>query len=138
MEHHQVMSVLSFVIRIAITVLVLAGPFGSVLRSPGAARGNDITLPDETRFRAVVTAYSSSPDETWGDPLVTASGRPVADGVVACPRRFSFGMKFRIGHRVYTCWDRLHPKYDHRFDVWKASKPEALEFGRKQLIVEVL
>ena len=131
------MSMSRFTIRIVVTLLVVAGPFGSVLGSPDVPRG-DITLAPETQFRAEVTAYSSSPDETWGDPLITASGRPVADGIVACPRRFSFGTKFRIGRRVYTCWDRLHPKYDHRFDVWKASKPDALQFGLKRLLVEVL
>jgi len=93
---------------------------------------------DPSRVHAVVTAYSSSPDETWGDPFVTASGRPVGDGVVACPRRFPFGTKFRIDRRVYVCWDRLHPKYDDRFDIWKPSKEEALEFGRRQFVVEVL
>jgi 3D (Asp-Asp-Asp) domain-containing protein len=91
-----------------------------------------------TWFLAEVTAYSSSPTETWGDPRTTASGRPVADGVAACPRRFPFGTQLRIGQRVYTCWDRLHPRYDHRVDIWKETRQEALEFGRKQLVVEVL
>lgn len=101
----------------------------------------DITLPvtgEPRRFTAEVTAYSSSPDETWGDPLITASGREVHDGVLACPRRFPFGTRFRIGSRVYTCWDRLHQRFDHRFDIWKPSKGEALRFGRKVLEIEAL
>ena len=106
-----------------------------------ARQGNDIALPEterSTRFTAEVTAYSSSPDETWGDPLITASGREVHDGVLACPRRFPFGTQFRIGSRVYTCWDRLHERFDHRFDIWKPSKDEALRFGRQVLEVEAL
>lgn len=106
-----------------------------------ARQGNDIALPEmerSTRFTAEVTAYSSSPDETWGDPLITASGREVHDGVIACPRRFPFGTQFRIGSRVYTCWDRLHERFDHRFDIWKPSKDEALRFGRQVLEVEAL
>jgi 3D (Asp-Asp-Asp) domain-containing protein len=100
---------------------------------------SDISLgPDPNRIPAVVTAYSSSPDETWGDPFLTASGRPVGEGVVACPRRLPFGTQVRINQRVYTCWDRLHPKYDDRFDVWHPSKEAALKFGRRQVIVQIL
>ena len=130
--------------QIAVTFILVVGVSGWVPLAPQATRG-DILLPpavetprpEPTRFRAVVTvtAYSSSPDETWGDPLITASGRPVADGVVACPRLFPFGTKFRIGRAVYTCLDRLHQKYDHGFDI---CKQEALEFGRQRLQVEVL
>jgi hypothetical protein len=82
-----------------------------------ARQGNDIALPvveQPDRFTAVVTAYSS------------------------CPRRFSFGTQFRIGSRIYTCWDRLHQRYDHRFDIWKPSKEEALRFGRQVLEIETL
>jgi 3D (Asp-Asp-Asp) domain-containing protein len=103
--------------------------------------GRDIALPAAerpARFTAEVTAYSSSPDETWGDPFVTASGREVHDGVVACPRKFPFGTQFRIGSRIYTCWDRLDRRFDHRFDIWKPSKEEALLFGKQLLVVEAL
>lgn len=121
---------------------VLAG----VIVMTTARKGGDTTLPVTTppvttqlaRFTAEVTAYSSSPDETWGDPLVTASGREVHDGVIACPRRFPFGTRFRIGARIYTCWDRLHQRFDHRFDIWKPSKEEALKFGRQVLEIETL
>lgn len=104
-------------------------------------RGRDTVLPaaDTPRhFLAEVTAYSSSPDETWGDPFITASGREVHDGLVACPRRFPFGTRFRIGSRIYTCWDRLHMRFDHRFDIWKPSKFEALQFGKRVLVIEAL
>jgi hypothetical protein len=106
----------------------------------GHEQSRDIALPVEVprRFTAEVTAYSSSPDETWGDPFITASGRRVHDGVVACPRRFAFGAQFRIDSRIYTCWDRLHPRFDHRFDIWKPSKQEALKFGRRVLVIEAL
>ena len=122
---------------IALTLVFVVGLSGSVLVSPPAPLG-DIVLKEPTRFRAEVTAYSSSPDETWGDPFITASGRRVADGIVACPRRYPFGTQFRIGPEVYTCWDRLHPRFDHRFDIWKPSKEEALTFGLRRIEVEVL
>lgn len=116
---------------------VLAGVF--VIMNTSAA--GDVTLPAAerpARFRAEVTAYSSSPDETWGNPFITASGREVYDGLVACPRKFPFGTRFRIGSRVYTCWDRTDKRFDHRFDIWKPSKEEALRFGKQVLVVEPL
>lgn len=101
--------------------------------------GRDIYLePDIPEYRATVTAYSSSPDETWGDPFVTASGRRVFDGLVACPRALPFGTQVRIGERTYHCYDRLHRKYDDRFDIWMSSKNAALEFGKRTLLVEVV
>ncbi len=125
----QVVSILAF------------GALAGVIVLAEAPRGADIALPvieSPNHFEAEVTAYSSSPDETWGDPLITASGREVHDGLVACPRRFPFGTQFRIGSRIYTCWDRLHPRFDHRFDIWKPSKQEALQFGKQVLVVEAL
>lgn len=131
----------TFTMEVVVASVMVVSLCGSALLSLHATRG-DITLEPTsqtpTRLRAEVTAYSSSPDETWGNPLITASGRLVADGVIACPRRFPFGTRFRIGSRVYTYWDRLHPRYDHRFDIWKATKQEALKFGRRLLLVEVL
>ena len=102
--------------------------------------GQDFYLEPESPpgFHATVTAYSSSPDETWGDPLTTASGRRVFDGLVACPRALPFGTKVRIGDRTYQCYDRLHRKYDDRFDIWMSTKNAALEFGKRRLLVEVM
>ena len=117
---------------VASTIVIASSPRGT---------DTDLVPPpveDAPRhFLAQVTAYSSSPDETWGDPFITASGREVHDGLVACPRRYPFGTQFRIGDRVYTCWDRLHARFDDRFDIWKPSKEEALEFGLQVLNVEV-
>lgn len=87
---------------------------------------------------AVVTAYSSSPDETDEDPFVTASGEQVREGIVACSREFPFGTRFSIDGKVYECLDRLAPKYDRRFDIWMASKMEALKYGKQQLLVELV
>jgi 3D (Asp-Asp-Asp) domain-containing protein len=123
----------------------LIGALLLAISAPGT--GADVVLRPEPRpvlesqplrFRATVTAYSSSPDETWGDPFVTASGRHVFDGLVACPREFAFGTKFKIGSRTYQCFDRLHDKYDDRFDIWMSTKNQALQFGKRQLLVEVL
>ena len=121
--------------------LLACSVFTSTIVLTSAPRGRDLALPavdPAKHFTAEVTAYSSSPDETWGDPFITASGREVFDGLVACPRRFPFGTRFRIGSRIYACWDRLHERYDHRFDIWKPSEQEALQFGRRMLLIEAL
>lgn len=115
--------------------------FAGIIALMAPPRGNDIALPANEipeHFTTEVTAYSSSPDETWGDPFITASGRRVHDGLVACPRKYPFGTQFRIGSRIYTCWDRLHVRFDHRFDIWKPSKQEALQFGKQVLVIKAL
>lgn len=84
---------------------------------------------------ATVTAYSSSPDETWGDPFISADGNRVYDGLIACPRRYPFGTHFLIMDKVYRCGDRLHSKYDYRFDIWKPSKQLALQWGKQIITV---
>ncbi len=141
-------------------VLVVSSPVAEIALGPSetpapAARTEivrlvrlaDIDLPgpveqlpilDATRFPAVITAYSSSPDETDDDPFITASGRRVFDGLVACPRRYAFGTKFKINGRTYTCFDRLNQRFDDRFDIWMVSKHEALRFGRRRLLVQVV
>jgi len=121
--------------------ILACGVLASTIVLTWPPHGGDIALPEAgsaRSFTAEVTAYSSSPDETWGDPFITASGREVFEGLVACPRRFPFGTRFRIDSRIYTCWDRLHTRFDHRFDIWKSSKAEALQFGRQVLVIEAL
>ena len=89
-------------------------------------------------FTTVVTAYSSSEEETAGDPFITASGKYVRDGIVACAEKYPFGTQFLIEDRVYDCQDRLAPEYRHRIDIWMPSKGEALEYGKRLLRVQLV
>ncbi|MDD5606770.1 MAG: hypothetical protein PHN37_02845, partial [Candidatus Pacebacteria bacterium] len=46
----------------------------------------DIFFPQKEpvkKLYVILTAYSSSYDETWGDPFITASGQEVRYGIVA-------------------------------------------------------
>ena len=95
-------------------------------------------LPETKRFFTLVTAYSSSPDETDGDPWITASGERVRDGIVACSREYPFGTRLIVDGDVYVCLDRLAPRYDSRVDIWMPSKEEALTYGIRETWVEVL
>jgi hypothetical protein len=91
----------------------------------------------ELKFRAVVTAYSSARRQTSSHPRITASGKKVFDGVVACPRRFPFGTKVLIAGKIYECLDRLNLKYDSRFDIWKPNTRAARIFGKRELAIAV-
>ena len=86
---------------------------------------------------ATVTAYSSTRGQTDRHPTITASGRQVRNGFVACPRRYPFGTKVRIDGKIYRCEDRLNSKFDDRFDIWKPSSSAARSFGKRELEVEV-
>lgn len=87
---------------------------------------------------AVVTAYTSSPDETDADPFTPADGGNVGQGLVACPREFPFGTMFMIGGEIFRCGDRTSKKYDGRFDVWTATKEEAIALGKRIMDVHVV
>ncbi len=93
-------------------------------------------------LNVVVTAYSSTPWETWGDPFITAAGTHVKDGIVA-NNYLPFGTRVRIpeiyGERVFVVEDRMHSRkgYYH-VDIWFPSYSEALNFGVKKTYIEVL
>ena|SRR5438552_1847119 len=90
------------------------------------------------QFRAIVTAYTSSINETDSDPHTTASGERTGIGTVACPHRIRFGAKVRIDGHIYECRDRLNRRMDHRFDIWMPTKAQAKKFGRRTLMVEIV
>jgi len=99
-------------------------------------------LKSVQKIRVLVTAYSSTPDQTDNDPFITASGSFVKDGIVA-NNLLPFGTKIRIpeiyGDKVFTVEDRMHWKkgYYH-LDIWFPSYWQAKSFGAKKAYIEVL
>ena len=89
----------------------------------------------------LITAYSSSPDETDETPFITASGSYVQSGIVAA-NFLPFGAKIRIpdifGNQIFVVEDRLHERNGDRVDVWMPTKKEALKFGVKISEIEIL
>ena len=83
-------------------------------------------------FVGTVTAYTSSPK------AVTASGVPPSSGIVACPRRYPLGTRFRIEGKIYECRDRLSRKYEGRLDIWKPTDLAARLFGKRKLPIVAL
>jgi 3D (Asp-Asp-Asp) domain-containing protein len=92
-------------------------------------------------IKVLVTAYSSSPEETDETPLITASGSYVRPGVVAA-NFLPFGTKVRLpeifGDQIFVVEDRLHQNYNDRIDIWFPTKEEALRFGYQISEMEIL
>lgn len=99
-----------------------------------------VKIREKRTIRAIVTGYSSSSDETWGDPHITASGWHVAESVVACPPKYPFKTQVLIEGRRYICMDRMNRRYwnEERWDVWHRSKVEALAWGKKELDIIII
>ena len=89
----------------------------------------------------IVTAYSSTPDQTDDTPFITASGNWVRDGIVAT-NILPMGTKIKIpevyGDRIFVVDDRMHPRKKVNVDVWFSSYTEAKNFGVKRTYIEVL
>lgn len=91
-------------------------------------------------YQGVVTAYSSSVDETDSTPFITASNQRVRHGIVA-NNCLPFGTKVKISGQegVYEVQDRMNSRYGcTHFDMWKPSKWEARQYGKRYVRVEVL
>ena len=94
------------------------------------------------RIKMVITAYSSTPEQTDSTPFTTASGSQVRDGIIA-NNKYPFGTKVRIpelyGNKIFVVEDRMHwSKNGYYVDIWFSSYPEALNFGAKRTYIEIL
>jgi len=93
-------------------------------------------------LKAIITAYSSTLEETDSTPFITAAGTPVRDGIVA-NNLLPFGAKIKIpdlyGNKVFVVEDRMNRKKGmNQFDIWFASKADAKNFGVKTTYIEIL
>jgi len=97
-------------------------------------------------IKVVVTAYSSSWDETTGIPgvpgTITASGKNVSREAIA-NNMLPFGTKVRIpslyGNKIFTIEDRMAKRMgSYHIDLWMPSKEMALNFGVKTAEIEIL
>jgi len=96
---------------------------------------------DSKTMRVAVTAYSSCPSETDGDPYITASGNWVQDGIVAA-NFLPFGTELKIpelyGNKIFVVQDRMHPRKKYQIDIWFPSKAGAIEFGAHYTYIELI
>jgi len=100
----------------------------------------EVEKPVKT-MQIVVTAYSSTVDQTDDSPFITASNTLVRDGIVAS-NLLPFGTKIRFPElnpkKIYVVEDRLAPKNSHKIDIWFPSTDLAVDFGVKVLTMEIL
>lgn len=89
----------------------------------------------------MITAYSSTPEETDDTPFITASNTTVRDGIIAA-NFLPFGTKVKIpslfGDKIFVVEDRMHPKKKNFIDIWMPSKYDALQFGAHRAEIAVL
>lgn len=105
---------------------------------------NKLIIPT-TKITVLVTAYSSTIEQTDSTPFITASNKKVYDGLVAA-NFLSFGTKIRIPEifddKVFTVDDRMHRRFNNakpqRIDIWFSTLAAAKKFGVKTLEIEVL
>lgn len=95
--------------------------------------------------KLIITAYSSTIDQTDGDPCHTANGFNVCtnneENVVAA-NFLPFGTKIRIpeyfGDRIFVVQDRMNKRHGYRVDVWLKTRQAALKLGVKYTTIEVV
>ncbi len=90
---------------------------------------------------AVITAYSSTEEQTDDTPFITALGTDVRDGIVAA-NFLAFGTRVKIpelfGNKEFVVEDRMHHRFSDRIDIWFEDTDKAKEFGKQYTIVEIL
>ncbi len=100
----------------------------------------DMPVVSDRRY-VLVTAYSSTVDQTDSTPFISASGTHVYDGMVAC-NFLRFGTRVRFpdiyGDKIFVVEDRMALKNSHKIDIWFETREQAKQFGVKVLKVEVL
>lgn len=108
-------------------------------------------------LEVVVTAYSSTPAQTDGDPTVTATGQSVRPGILAVSRdlletQLPYGTQVRIAEiradeegcggyptsTVFEVQDTMAASIQNQVDIWMPSLDEALAWGRCVATLEVV
>ncbi|MFA5084197.1 MAG: hypothetical protein WC475_02340 [Candidatus Paceibacterota bacterium] len=96
---------------------------------------------DPKTREVIITAYSSTPEQTDSTPFITASGSLVEEGIVAC-NFLAFDTKIRIpelyGDKVFTVKDRMAKKNSHKIDIWFPTTEQAEQFGVQKTTVEIV
>ncbi len=115
---------------------IMESPDGKLFHlSKGVKRPTKVVM-------TVLSAYSSTPDQTDDDPFIAASGKRVYDGMVAA-NWLPMGTKIKIpslyGEKIFTVDDRMNARYGYgRMDIWmNAPRAQVNQFGVKRAAVEV-
>lgn len=113
---------------------------------PAADKPSQLPIIESRRAKrttdVLVTAYSSTVDQTDADPFTTASGTTVRDGTIAI-NSLPFGTRVRFpeafGDKIFVVEDRLNARASRSHaDIWMPDRDAALQWGKRVLRMEVL
>jgi 3D (Asp-Asp-Asp) domain-containing protein len=120
----------------------VSSSFQSLLAEDTPVKG---PKPDKI-VRAVMTAYTSTADQTDDSPCITADGTNVCKrGIedILAANWLPIGTQVKIpslyGDRIFEVHDRMNKRYGYgRMDIWlNTTKAEARKFGVKRVDVEI-
>lgn len=106
--------------------------FGQLPKSGEREPAYTITVP--------ATAYNSLPGQTDDTPFTTASGTTTRHGVLAA-NFLPIGTRVKIpqiyGDDIFIVEDRMNARYNKRVDIWMENYDDAIQFGYKNIEIEV-
>ncbi|KKR98822.1 MAG: hypothetical protein UU49_C0015G0007 [Candidatus Magasanikbacteria bacterium GW2011_GWC2_41_17] len=145
----------TFPYKLAIILALISIVFDSSFPRLAQAQGADLSnletigqLPlandrEATRtIKVVLTAYSSTPNQTDSTPFITANNKQVYDGLIAANwLKFGTRVKFPelFGDKIFTVNDRMHSRFGRgRVDLWlDLPLDEVKAFGVKRVVMEM-
>ncbi len=90
---------------------------------------------------AIVTAYSSTIDQTDSTPFINASGKRVRFGTVAC-NFLPLGTIIRFDnfypYLFFIVEDRMNKKFNNRIDIWFPTRIQAKIFGKRKMNYQII
>jgi len=97
------------------------------------------SLTKGSKIYVLATAYSSTSDQTDGNPFVTANGERVGPGTMAA-NFLPMGCQVKIGGAVYVINDRMNERFNDKYvvDIWKPNRAEAMAHGARIMEMEVV
>jgi 3D (Asp-Asp-Asp) domain-containing protein len=113
----------------------------SIIAAIGIQGSQRLSLPTIDANLIWVTAYASVPNETDGNPFITADGQHVRDGIIAA-NWLPFGTQVKMptlfGNKIFTVEDRMNQAFNQRADIWMPTVTDALDFGIRHIEVVIV
>jgi 3D (Asp-Asp-Asp) domain-containing protein len=101
--------------------------------------GAPVELSRVRTLPVTLTAYSSTEDQCDDTPHITASNKPVRNGIIAVSHDLmtewglTFGQRVLIpGHGLFEVQDRMNRRWQKKVDIWHNDREAARLFGRQQ------
>ena len=102
---------------------------------------SEIKIITLKKSSAVVTAYSSTVDQTDSTPFINAAGKRVRFGTVAC-NFLPLGTKIKFNNfypqLIFVVEDRMNKRFNQRIDIWFPTRRQAKNFGRRKMDYQIV